>query len=206
MAMLPGKCCSWAGPSCTREKQGVIWGIRENTHTGGSAMKQGACLGGLQPSPIRPVGRTIAAEPSPYLPPPGGQSRKGRTVRAERCHQASPEPHSTQAWTPGKQDSLLGRVRNPPGNSGADVGDPSEERAGLGRTSSLLPHHDREGAKIPGRLQPWDAGQAGASVTQAGHCQQKVNPSPTTSRSQEGRGSSRGCRAPASGSSAPRAI
>lgn len=119
-------------------------------------MKQGACLGGLQPSHIRPVGRTIAAEPSPYLPPPGWQSRKGRRVRAERCHQASPEPHSTQAWTPGKQDSLLGRVRNPPGNSGADVGDPSEERAGLGRTSSLLPHHDR------GRSQDtWEASAMG---------------------------------------------
>lgn len=48
-------------------------------------MKQGACLGGLQPSPIRPVGRMIAAEPSPYLPPTRraeqeGENSEGRTV------------------------------------------------------------------------------------------------------------------------------
>lgn len=87
-------------------------------------MKQGACLGGLQPSHIRPVGRTIAAEPSPYLPPPGWQSRKGRPVRAEQCHQTSPEPHSTQTWTPGKHDSLLRTVRKSPRKQWGRCGGP----------------------------------------------------------------------------------
>lgn len=71
------------------------------------------------------------------------------------------------------------------------MGDCSGGTAGLGRTSSLLLHHNGEGAKTPEGLQPWDVGQAGSSFTQAGHCQEKVNPSPTTSLSQEGRGSSR---------------
>lgn len=63
----------------------------------GSAMSRGHVWVGSSP----PTSGLWAAEPSPYLPPPGWRSGKGRTVR---CHRVSPEPHSTQAWTPGKQD------------------------------------------------------------------------------------------------------
>lgn len=43
---------------------------------------------------------------SPVLTSP---HQAGGLGRAEQCHQLSPEPHSTQALTPGKQNLLLGK-------------------------------------------------------------------------------------------------
>lgn len=177
LAVFLGKRCSRKGHSCR-----VLFGAHVTIPTLKGQPRARGMSGWAPALPHQACGQ-------PLPPPPSWWSGKGRTVRAERTHQASAEPHSTQTQTPGKQGLLLGAVRNPPGISEAAVGDCSEGPAQ--RTPSLLLHHNGEGAKTPEGFQPWDAGQAGPSGTQAGHCQEEVNPSPTTSLSQEGRGSSR---------------
>lgn len=137
----------------------------------------------LAPSTARPAGRMIAAEPGPYLPPSGllltgvgsgAQQGPSSTTQPWLSPSACTEPGP---W--GNRTYSQEQRGNPLGNSEADVGDPTEGTAGLGEHLQHAPSTAMgNGLSRTG----------GFSHPHAGESQEKVNPSPTTSRSQECRG------------------
>lgn len=162
----------WGGQQFMQEGEGGIWGTCENTCPGGVSQELGWA-----------VGRTSAALPP--LPPGCYGAPQGQSDTTQ------PQPSPPACTEPGLQKPGINprNSENPPGNSEADMGDPKENRAGLGedRPPACPQHHNGE----------W--GQAPASATPR---QQRARrrliplpPLPAARNAREGRGSSHGTRA-----------